>query len=30
MTDIAIKEAEPGLEDVFVQVIDRAEKAIAK
>ena len=25
MTDIAIKEAEPGLEDVFVQVINRAE-----
>ena len=25
LTDIAIKEAEPGLEDVFVQVINRAE-----
>jgi ABC-2 type transport system ATP-binding protein len=27
LTDIAIKEAEPGLEDVFVQVINRAEEA---
>ena len=26
LTDISIKEAEPGLEDVFVQVINRAEE----